>query len=160
MSQGEGDGMAEGEGAGIVDEPLFNPLQVEEHLNIEDESDYRKAVYAADFVDFENDFCKTPRFIRPHTESQKESRPGTSVSWVSSNLSEEGGEEEVERPLDTWVDEPRLLNAFEKIREKVGGEERSEERSDDLKVLSLCFLVMSSLGSIRPSLQPSYQPTN
>lgn len=92
--------------------PMFEANVEVEHIDIKDEEGYRKPIYAADFVDFENDICKTPRIVRPHTEVEE--RPGTSVSWISSTPSESTT---AEKPLDTWVDENRLLHAFEKIRE-------------------------------------------
>ncbi|GMI00772.1 hypothetical protein TrVE_jg6553 [Triparma verrucosa] len=94
--------------------PLFEAIKEEEAVVlISDEKGYRKPIYAEDFVDFEDNMFMTPRIIRPITEASE--RPSTANSWISSTVSEEEEPEEV--PLDTWVDEPRLPNAFWKLRD-------------------------------------------
>ena len=117
--------------------PLFDPIPEEEPLLITDEPHYRKPIFAADFVDFDDDMCKTPRFIRPPTEQSE--RPSTADSWISSTLSEPLEEEE--QPLDTWVDEPRLTNAFWKIRDaftaELGDRNNTVRRSDTSR--GACF---------------------
>ena len=126
------------EGERSFGERLFSPMRDDEQINITEEPGYRKDIYEADFVDFDNDFCRTPRIIRPRTEAVEVSRPGTSVSWVSSVPSNAETEVVEEVPLDTWVDEPRLPNAFEKVREKFVMEADSHgdscEKLEELKL--------------------------
>ena len=83
--------------------------------NIEDEPDFQKDIYAADFVDFDpstaGTMVMTPRIIRPPTMDVN--RPTTADTWISSTPSTE-----VEVPHDTYVDETRLYKAFQTVRDK------------------------------------------
>lgn len=99
----------------LAQRPLFESIPELDTLKIEDSLGYRKDIYAADFVDFDHDYTKTPRTIRPRTRKE-DKKELTARSWVSSTHSSDE-EEEKELPLDTFVDEPRLPNAFYKVRD-------------------------------------------
>ncbi len=105
--------------------PPFPTIPEASVIRIEDELGYRKDIYQEDFVDFDDDITKTPRRIRPRTEYSV--RPPTANSWISSTPSEPEEEEEV--PLDTWVDEARLLYAFGKVRDAYTVEADSHRES-------------------------------
>lgn len=90
--------------------------------------------------------CKTPRIIRPVTEAS--SRPSTTNSWISSAKSEEVEPEEI--PLDTWVDEPRLPNAFWKVRDFFSVElEAHSESCDRLQELKDDFIFEKEVNVVQ-----------
>ena len=89
-------------------------------------------------MDFAQDPAYTPRFIRPRTKV--DSRPKSKQSegnWLDSDSDDDVKDKlpPCEVPLDTFVDEPRLPNAFAKVRDLFTVS--LDEHNDDMHKLAL-----------------------